>query len=339
MKKLLQRTHGDRKLSILFSVTLFVMLVFALVMPGSMYSIRNLTSMAYQIPEFGFLAVGMMLSFLIGGIDLSIVANANTSGIFTAMILSGRWFPGLDGTAAIVIGVTVGILSSIGFGMINGILVGKLSAPPLIATLGTMTLYTGIGMALTGGKGVTGLPETFTNFGIIEVAGVPLIFLLFMLTVVILAFILSHTTFGRKIYLLGSNHTAAKFSAVDTEKLTVSTFTFIGFLAGLAGMIIISRVNSAKVGYGEAYLLQSLLVCVVGGIHPDGGRGRIAGVLAAIILMQILASAFNVWRFSPYAKKLIWGFMLIVVMGLNYISDLHLQRKIYRQAKEREGTV
>lgn len=326
MNKISKRFSRDRKLMILYAVTLFVALAFALTMPGAMYSVRNLTSMAYQIPEFGFIALGMMLSFLIGGIDLSIVAIANTSGIFAALILSGRWLPGLDGTAAIWVAATVALLSAVAFGLFNGFLVAKLSAPPLIATLGTMTLFTGIGMALTGGKGVTGLPDAFTNFGIIEVYGVPLIFLMFLASVLILSFVLNWTAFGRKVYLYGSNHTAARFSAINNERLTMGMFMVIGLLAGIAGLIIVSRVNSAKVGYGDAYLLQAMLVCVVGGIHPDGGRGKVAGAVCAILLMQILSSAFTVWKFSPYAKKLIWGFMLITVMGLNYVSDMRMQR-------------
>jgi simple sugar transport system permease protein len=337
MNKISRRLSRDRKLMILYAVTLFVALAFALTMPGAMYSGRNLTSMAYQIPEFGLIALGMTLSFLIGGIDLSIVAIANTSGIFAALVLTGRWFPGLDGAAAVWVAAAVALLSSVAFGLFNGFLVAKLSAPPLIATLGTMTLYTGIGMALTGGKGVTGLPDAFSNFGVVEVYGVPLIFLLFLAAVLILSYILNWTAFGRKVTLYGSNHTAARFSAINNERLTLGIFVVIGLLAGLAGLIIVSRVNSAKVGYGDAYLLQAMLVCVVGGIHPDGGRGKVAGAVCAILLMQLLSSAFTVWKFSPYAKKLIWGFMLITVMGLNYISDKRMQRVNYRGKTAREG--
>jgi len=337
MNRISKRLSRDRKLMILYAVTLFVALTFALTMPGAMFSARNLTSMAYQIPEFGFIALGMMLSFLIGGIDLSIVAIANTSGIFAALILSGRWFPELNGTSAIWAATAVAIFSSIAFGYFNGFLVAKLSAPPLIATLGTMTLFTGIGMALTGGKGVTGLPDAFTNFGIIEVYGVPLIFLMFFAAVLILSFILNRTAFGRKVYLYGSNHTAARFSTINNERLTMGIFIVIGLLAGIAGLIIVSRVNSAKVGYGDAYLLQAMLVCVVGGIHPDGGRGKVAGAVCAILLMQLLSSAFTVWKFSPYAKKLIWGFMLITVMGLNYISDVRMQRVKHPKTTAQEG--
>ncbi len=326
MDKLKKYVKSERNLIILICVLLLVMIVFAFTFGNSMYSARNLRSMAYQIPEFGFLAMGMMLSFMIGGIDLSIVANANTSGIFAAMILTGRWFPGLSEGTAIALAVVVAIASSTLFGLFNGFMVAKLSALPLIATLGTMTLYTGIGMALTGGKGITGLPEAFTAFGTAEVLGIPVIFLMFIAAALLLAFVLGRTGFGRKLYLYGGNPIAARFSAINNERMCMGIFVLIGILSGIAGLIIISRVNSAKVGYGDTYQLQAMLVCVIGGIHPDGGRGKTAGVVCAIILMQLLSSAFTILRFSPYAKKLIWGTILIIVMGLNYISDKQAQR-------------
>lgn len=334
MEKIKKYIKSERNLTILFGVLLLVMVVFAFAFGKSMYSARNLRSMSYQIPEFGFLAMGMMLSFMIGGIDLSIVSIANTSGIFAAMILTGRWLPGLSENAAIAIAIIVAMGSATLFGLFNGFMVAKLSATPLIATLGTMTLYTGIGMALTGGKGITGLPEKFTKFGTAELGGVPVIFIMFVVAALVLALVLGRTGFGRKVYLYGGNPIASRFSAINNERMCMGIFVLIGVLSGIAGLIIISRVNSAKVGYGDTYQLQAMLVCVIGGIHPDGGRGKVAGVVCAILLMQLLSSAFTILRFSPYAKKLIWGSILIIVMGLNYISDKQAKKVRFKSVQK-----
>lgn len=334
MEKIKKYIKSERNLTILFGVLLLVMVVFAFTFGKSMYSARNLRSMSYQIPEFGFLAMGMMLSFMIGGIDLSIVSIANTSGIFAAMILTGRWLPGLGENAAIALAIIVAMGSATLFGLFNGFMVAKLSATPLIATLGTMTLYTGIGMALTGGKGITGLPEKFTKFGTAELGGVPVIFIMFVVAALVLALVLGRTGFGRKVYLYGGNPIASRFSAINNERMCMGIFVLIGVLSGIAGLIIISRVNSAKVGYGDTYQLQAMLVCVIGGIHPDGGRGKVAGVVCAILLMQLLSSAFTILRFSPYAKKLIWGSILIIVMGLNYISDKQAKKVRFKSAQK-----
>ena len=147
----------------------------------------------------------------------------------------------------------------------------------------------------------------------------PVIFWLFILASVILGLVMSYSGFGRKLYLYGDNPVAARFSAIHNEGICIGTFLLTGLLAGIAGLIILSRVNSAKVGYGDSYLLQTLIVCVIGGIDPNGGRGKVWGVLIAVIMMQILSSAFTIMSLSPYTKKLIWGIMLVLVLGLNFI--------------------
>ncbi|MDR2180336.1 MAG: ABC transporter permease [Synergistaceae bacterium] len=326
-----KKTQKDGSLYILFGLTFVSAAVFAVVFGESMYSARNLRSMAYQMPEFGLLALGMMLAFLIGGIDLSIVAIANTSGIMAALVLTGAWMLGLSGSALIAAAVAAGLTTAVIFGLFNGFLITKLSASPIIATLGTMTFYSGIGMALTGGKGITGLPSGFTSFGTAEILGVPVIFICFVSVAALLSLLLSRTALGRRMYLYGENPLAARFSAIDIESIGFWIYGVIGLLAGMSGHIIISRVNSAKVGYGDAYQLQALLVCVIGGIHPQGGRGKALGVVCAVVLMQMLSSAFTIWQFSPYAKKLIWGSMLIVMLGLEYLSEKRNVRRELRQ--------
>jgi simple sugar transport system permease protein len=171
-------------------------------------------------------------------------------------------------------------------------------------------------MALTSGKSVVGFSETFTAIGIGRIGVVPFIFILFLFSAIIMSVLLEGTGLGRKIYLCGGNPVASRFSGINNERLLFVVFVIIGLLAGFSGLTIISRVNSAKVGYGDAYLLQALIVCVIGGIHPAGGKGRVSGVVLAVLLMQVMSSAFTILQLSPYTTKLIWGFMLILVMGL-----------------------
>jgi simple sugar transport system permease protein len=306
----------DTSLYALYIVTLFIIILFFFVFGNAMYSSRNIQSLAYQIPEFGFVALGMMFSFMLGGIDLSIIANANLSGILAANILMGTWAGSLPESTRIILAVLVAITASIVFGAFNGILITRFGVPSLIATLGTMTLYSGIGMAVTGGKSLVGFPQQFTAIGISEVFGIPVIFIIFSLIAGIMGFLVKYTVTGRRIYLMGTNPVAARFSGIDNDTMLLLVFMLTGLLGGLSGLTIISRVNSAKVGYGDAYLLQALIICVIGGIHPEGGRGRVVGVLVTIALMQMMSSAFTILQLSPFAKKLIWGSMLILVMGL-----------------------
>lgn len=327
MDKIKRLLGKDMNLSILSGVTLAVLIWSALCFGESMYSIQNIQSMAFQIPEFGFLALAMMLSNMIGGIDLSIIASANTVAILTAYILNGQWAFGLEGGARILAAVLFAVVCSVLFGLFNGLLISRTSAPPLIATLGTMTLFQGIGMAITGGASVGDIEEGFAQFGKSTILHIPVIFWLFLLAAVFLALVMSGSSFGRKLYLYGDNPVAARFSAIDNEKMCIKTFILTGALAGIAGLIILSRVNSAKTGYGDSYLLQTLIVCVIGGIDPNGGRGKVWGVLLAVIMMQVMSSAFTIMSLSPYTKKLIWGIMLVLVLGLNHLIKNYTDRR------------
>ena len=307
---------ADANLNALCFVFILMAAVCALAFGSSMYSGANLQSMAFQIPEFGLIALGMMLAFLVGGIDLSIVANACLSGIIAGFILTGQWLPGLEEGSRIALAVVIALTLSTLMGLFNGILIASCAVSSLIATLGTMTFFSGIGMALTGGRSVVGFPDSFTSMGIAEVGGVPLIFIMFIAVMIIMAVMLEKTGNGRKLYLFGGNPVASLFSGINNKRMNLAAFTAIGFLAGLAGLTIIMRVNSAKVGYGDAYVFQSLIVCVIAGIHPAGGRGKVIGIGITTLLMQMAASSFTILQLSPYTTKLIWGLMLILVLGL-----------------------
>jgi len=329
MRSSKRNIQTDPTLITLVVIAVLVLGVLAILLGKTFFSANNFQSMAYQIPEFGFLALAMTLTMLTGGIDLSAVANANLSGILAAYFLSGAIIKPESGISEgwlIIIAVAAALLVSTLCGLFNGFLIAKVSIPPILATLGTMTFYSGIGMAITEGKGVVGFPESFLAFGTAHLAGVPYIFIVFLLAVILVSVVLGKTPRGKSIYLFGENHTASLFSGIENEKLTLIVYALAGLLAGCASIIIITRVNSAKVGYGDTYLLQAILVAVLGGIDPNGGRGRVFGVILGIIILQALQSAFTLFTFTPYAKKLIWGFMLLVVMIINYIIDVRRAR-------------
>lgn len=316
MQKLFKSIFNDANLSALLFVFIAFCLICAFAFGSAMYSGNNLQSLAFQIPEIGIVSLAMMLAFLVGGIDLSIVANACLSSIVAGFILTGQLLPELSDGQRISVAVVTALCLSTFLGFVNGFIIAKCAVSSLIATLGTMTLYSGIGMALTGGKSIVGFPDAFTSVGIATVYGVPVIFIEFILIMLVMAVFLQKTGNGRKLYLFGGNPVASLFSGINNKRITVLLFTSIGFLAGLAGLTIIMRVNSAKVGYGDAYIFQALIVCVIAGIHPAGGKGKVIGIGITTLLMQMAASAFTIMQLSPYTTKLIWGVMLIIVLAL-----------------------
>jgi simple sugar transport system permease protein len=307
-------------LIILVVVTVGTLIVLTSILGNKFFSYMNLQSMAYQIPEFGILAMAMMLCMLTGGIDLSIVSIATLSSILAAKTLLAFSADG-NVTTGIFFAAVVAVCISTLCGFFNGFLIAKISILPILATLSTMILYTGISMAITGGAGVTGFPSKFIKFGIIAWINIPVIFVIFVLAAIFLSFFLGITKTGKSMYFLGENKTVSLFAGIKNEFITMVTYTIAGCLCGISSLIMMSRVNSARVGYGDTYLLQAILVCALGGVNPSGGKGKVIGVVLAIIVLQMLQSGFTLLNFPPYVKSLIWGSVLIIVMILNFVID------------------
>ena len=300
--RLIRELRQDSKLFVLVVVGIFTAILLGILIGDKLYTPRSLMSMAYQIPEFALIAVGMALAFLTGGIDLSLVANANTSGIFAAMVLKGRWFPGLSEGAAILVAILVALVSSMLFGLLNGVIIGKLSAQPMIVTLASMLFISGIGMALTSGNAIVGFPDAFTNIGTAHLFGVPVIFIFSMIVILLFAKPSVPPVQGAGCISMGKQ-TAARFPGLRWSAWPCWCTPRPGCLRAFP----VSRSSAGKLGRwaGEAYLLKALLVCMIGGINPDGGKGRSRGAdyhphyPTAHRLFDHLGAL-------PYSKKLIW---------------------------------
>lgn len=334
IQKISNFSRKEPTFSILLTVLVAVIVLLSIFLGDQFFSFNNIQSMAYQIPEFAFLALAMSITMLTGGIDLSIITNANLAAILAGFVLTGRVFgpeSGLSEAAIVAIAVAVALLSATTGGVINGLLIGKMSVPPILATLGTMIFFDGVSMAITGGRGVVGFPDLFLRLGTDAPGGVPVIFILILIVLAIIPFVMSRTPFGRSVYLLGENRIASLFAGVKNEQVTLKVYALSGLLVGFAAIIIASRVNSAKVGYGDTYLLQAILVAVLGGISPNGGRGKVINVMLGVLILQMLQSAFTLFAFSPYAKRLIFGFMLLLVMVVNYYLEKIQSRSQFTQ--------
>jgi simple sugar transport system permease protein len=330
----------DTTLAVLLALFIVLLVLFGSLLQEKFFSFDNIQSMGYQIPEFGFLALAMSVAMITGGIDLSIVANANLAGILAGYVLTGVAFgpdSGMSELSLVVIAVVVALISATLGGVFNGYLISKLSVPPILATLGTMIFYNGISTAITEGKGVVGFPELYLTLGTAAPLGIPLVFYIFFFAFIIVAFVMRKTPFGQSIYLYGENRIASLFSGIKNEKLIINTYALAGLLAGVAAIIMTSRVNSAKYNYGDSYLLQAILVAVLGGINPNGGRGKVTNVVIGILILQMLQSAFTLFAFSPYAKRMIFGFLLLLIMVVNFFIDRWNSRSKF-SAKEK-GTL
>jgi simple sugar transport system permease protein len=323
--------YKNKKVFSLLLITIAAFILMIIAEPKIFFSLRNFQSMTVQIPEFGLLSLGMAICMLTGGIDLSIIATANLASIAAATILTK--FAGQDSGAGptqifivIVIAILAALVVGAACGFINGLLVSKVGITPILATLGTQGLFGGLGIILTKGKGIIGFPELFLKIGTAHPGKIPLVFYIFIVIVLILGLILSKTLFGFNIYMIGANPLAASFSGIRISNVLTRVYMTSGMLAGLASIIMIARVNSARSDFGYTLLLPTVLIAVLAGFNPNGGFGTLTGVVIALFLLQILQSGFNILGSSSFFKNVIWGVMLLLVMVINYIGDRYSKR-------------
>jgi len=306
-----------------FRLAIIAVVVFALMgilSPERFLSEQNLTSMAFQFPEFAILALAITLVMMTGGIDLSVVGIANLSAVVAALILTEFAGPDLPLQASLLwLGFALGASLLIGamVGLLNGTLVAFLGLPPILATLGSGLVFTGFAIALTGGSAVMGFPEVVAWIGNSQMLGLPTPLLIFIMLAVALHFLMTRTAFGIRISMFGTNPLAALYAAVDVKGMLLEVYMLSGLFASVAGMVIMSRANSAKADYGSSYLLLSVLFAVLGGVNPYGGYGRVVGVVLAVLSMQFLSSGLNMLQVSNFARELIWGALLLFVMTTN----------------------
>jgi len=301
-------------------IAVAVFVVMSVLSPDKFLSAQNMTSMAFQFPEFAILALAMTLTMLTGGIDLSVVGIANLSAIVAATILTT--FAGTDvtGTDAVLWwGVAFAASLAVGAlaGLFNGIAIALFGLPPILATLGSGLIFTGFAVAITGGSAVMGFPVIVAFLGNGTVIGIPVPLILFAVLALSLSLLLTRTAFGLKVQMFGANPLAARFAAIDITGLLIRVYVLSGIFAAIAGMVVMSRANSAKADYGSSYLLLAVLIAVLGGVNPYGGYGRVIGVVLAVLSMQFLSSGLNMLGVSNFARELIWGVLLIFVMIVN----------------------
>ena len=306
----------DPYITRLVLVLVLLLAFFAIVKSGPFFAVRTWQSMAVQFPEFGLMSLGVMFTMFTAGIDLSAVAIANVTSICAALALRAV----LEGQPAAT-AVALGIALAVGAlcGVVNGVLIAVAKIPPILATLGTLELFGGIAIVLTDGKPVSGVPEAFGAVFASRVGGVvPMPLVVFLVCALIAAAILGLTGFGTRILLLGTNEKAARFSGMRVASLLIRTYILSGVMAAMAGLVMLANYNSAKSDYGASYTLLTVLIVVLGGVNPNGGSGRLSGVLFAIVMLQVLSSGLNMFpNISNFYRPLIWGAVLLFVICMN----------------------
>jgi rhamnose transport system permease protein len=264
--------------------------------------------------EVALVALPMTFIIITGGIDLSV---GSIMGL-TAILLGVFWQNvGLPLPAAVGLAIVVAVAA----GYFNGLLITRVRVPPLIMTLATLALYRGLAEGISEARSVRGYPEWFYVLGQGEVLGVPTQLWILLVAIVIFGIVLSRTTFGRALYAIGHNETAARYSAIRVDRIKIVIYSLSGLMSGLAGVIFVSRVSTTRSDMGTGLELDVIAAVVLGGTSIFGGVGTIAGTVLGFTLIQLLKNGLALTGVKGDATIVVIGTVLILsILITNFLQ-------------------
>lgn len=289
----------------------------------------NLANVFNDTAPLIILALGQMVVILTRCIDLSVAANLALTGMAAAMVNVA--FPDLPIPAIIVIALSLGAV----MGAFNGLLVWKLSIPPIVVTLGTMTIFRGLIFLLSDGKWVNSheMSPAFTGFPRAEILGLPVLSWVAIVSVIVFGVMMARTAFGRAIFAVGGNPHAAVYTGINVGKTQFWAFVASGALAGLTGYLWVARYAVAYVDIAGGFELEVVAACVIGGISIAGGVGSVGGAVLGAIFLGVVKNALPVVNISPFWQLAISGSAILIAVVFNARSGRANGRIILKSAE------
>lgn len=296
-----------------FIALLFLIVVIGVISP-EFRTINNFLSLLRQSSINGLIAFGMTMVILTGGIDLSVGSTLAISAALCAGMITNM---GIPVPVAMLLTLVVGLL----FGGISGLLITKGRLQPFIATLITMTVYRGFTMIYMDGRPISNLsnskyvlPKALVFIGRGDILGIPVPIIIFILVFILFFIVLNKTTFGRKVYAIGSNDRCAKLAGISITKVKMVVYCVSGLMASLSSLILLSRLNSAQPTLGTGYELDAIASVALGGTSMNGGRGKILGTLIGILIIAVLNNGLNILGVSSYYQSVVKGIVILIAV-------------------------
>lgn len=275
---------------------------------------QNMFNVLRQVSTNLYLACGMTMVIILGGIDLSVGSIIALSGCIAAAMVARH---GVAIPLAILFGIILGGI----FGMINGVIISKTTIPPFIVTLATMNIARGFSYVYTGGSPVRVVSKQwqFVGAGYVGIVPTPVIILLAVLIITII--LMNNTKFGRYIYAVGGNIQAAHFSGISVQKIKFWVYTFSGLMAGLAGVVLASRMYSGQPTAGEGAEMDSIAAVVVGGTSMSGGSGKIGGTIIGALIIGFLNNGLNLLNVNSFWQYVVKGLVILLAVFVDFFRN------------------
>lgn len=286
----------------------------------SFFTVGNGLNVLQQICVNLCLSIGMTMIIVSGGIDLSVGSMLALSGAVAAGALTkGFAVPGTDllieftTSGAILVAIAVGA----GLGWFNGMAITRFKLPPFVATLGMLSVARGLTMLWTGGFPINNLGDEFGYMGTGRLLGIPMPVWIAGSLVVVFVVVMKRTRFGRQVYAVGGNERAATLSGLNVNRIKLLVYTIGGMLAGVAGLLVTSKLNSAQPNAGMSYELDSIAAVVIGGTSLNGGRGTIIGTVLGCLIIGVLNNGLVLLGVSAVWQQVIKGLVILVAVAVD----------------------
>jgi ribose/xylose/arabinose/galactoside ABC-type transport system permease subunit len=289
---------------------LIVLLIFFSILSPNFLTSRNLIIIIRQVSFAAISSIGILFVMIAGGIDLSIGSQIVMTNIVLAIMMVDWGLPlGLAIPLTLLLGTTLGT--------INGLLSVILKIHPLIITLGTASIYKGLGYIFAQSRNIMGFPDAFRWFGQGYIGPVPVPIVIMIIMALIGSFILTRTYFGRYVFALGGNEEAARLAGVNINGMKVLLFAICGFVSGITSVLLLSRVFAGQTATGQGIEFDALTAALLGGVSFKGGEGTIFGLLTGILIIGVLNNAMQLASFPDFSQNVVKGAVLLIAVGFD----------------------
>jgi len=301
------------KFGIYFAFVLLVGIMAAVSPPFR--TLSNTENILQQVSVNGIMAIGMTLVIITAGIDLSVGSVLALSAVIATSFAHPRAHP-------LIVPVAMGVLAGLACGVVNGVLIAKKRLAPFIVTLGMMTIARGAALVYTKGRPMIDLSDAYNEIGGGAIGSIPFSAIIFFVVVLLGVFILHYTRFGRYVYAVGGNELAAKVSGINTDRVLIAVYALQGALAGVAGIVLSSRVMSGSPATAAGSELDAIAAVVIGGTSLNGGVGSIAGTIAGVLIIGVMNNGLDLLAVSSYWQQIIKGAIIVLAVLLDRKSKI-----------------
>lgn len=311
LRNRVKRMLKSQPILILF-VIIFLSLVITIFNP-TFLSLRNILAILQQSSVTGIATMCMLILMISGGLDFSIGSIISLVCVTIAKLVALGY--------SMTIAVTVGMLISVSCGFLNGIIVAKSKCAPIIITLGLLYVYYGIALNIAQGT-FLGIGGKFKFLGMGKIGIIPVPFLIWVIISLVVLFIIGFTKFGRRLVSIGGNEQASYLAGINVDYHKILAYTINGVIAGLAALVLISRLGSVLATVGAEYALKALSAAVIGGVSFEGGRGSVGGAFLGVILLGIVYNAMNILGISSYFQSMVLGVIVVAAVVTGNIGKI-----------------